>query len=101
MSLKSSIRTCRGYLFSPFFLYPILLSSMKFSSLKQKNLNPGFFFYSDMIAFAKSARDWMDADPDNIIAVHCKGGKGRTGTIICTWLITDGLFEQAQVCSTI
>ena len=51
-----------------------------------------------MQKFARTARDWMDADPENIIAVHCKGGKGRTGTIICTWLIESGNFAKAQVC---
>jgi PTEN phosphatase family protein len=29
----------------------------------------------------------MEADPGNVIAVHCKGGKGRTGTMICIWLL--------------
>lgn len=29
-----------------------------------------------MIRFAKDARTWLEADPSNVIAVHCKGGKG-------------------------
>lgn len=66
----------------------------------------------------------MSADPKNIIAIHCKGGKGdikhlfwypsvsghlyqmliqllsftgRTGTMVCTWLIDNDQFESAQV----
>eukprot|EP00049_Salpingoeca_infusionum_P018316 m.356658 g.356658 ORF g.356658 m.356658 type:complete len:530 (+) comp17595_c0_seq1:171-1760(+) len=31
----------------------------------------------------------LTADPENVVAVHCKGGKGRTGTIICSWLLWD------------
>ncbi|XP_064607675.1 phosphatidylinositol 3,4,5-trisphosphate 3-phosphatase TPTE2-like [Liolophura sinensis] len=50
----------------------------------------------DMIKFAASAKEWMSEDENNIIAVHCKGGKGRTGTMICVWLVESGLFEQAQ-----
>ena len=50
-----------------------------------------------MLTFAKVARDWMEEDPENVIAIHCKGGKGRTGTMICVWLIESGTFEQASV----
>ena len=50
-----------------------------------------------MLRFAKNAREWLEADQDNVIAVHCKGGKGRTGTMICTWLVESGAFEQAEV----
>ena len=53
-----------------------------------------------MIEFARAAREWMEADPQNVIAVHCKGGKGRTGTVICTWLIESGDFGKAQVSPT-
>ncbi|XP_075908017.1 phosphatidylinositol 3,4,5-trisphosphate 3-phosphatase TPTE2-like isoform X2 [Petromyzon marinus] len=51
---------------------------------------------ADMVRFTASVRDWMAQDPKNIIAVHCKGGKGRTGTMICTWLVDSDEFEGAQ-----
>lgn len=50
-----------------------------------------------MLEFARIANEWMQADSENIIAVHCKGGKGRTGTVICTWLIESGEFTKAEV----
>ena len=50
-----------------------------------------------MSSFCENVREWMAADKRNVIAVHCKGGKGRTGTIICTWLIDSGLFDEAKV----
>lgn len=50
----------------------------------------------DMIEFCADVKDWLKADDNNIIAVHCKGGKGRTGTMICTWLIHTELFEEAK-----
>merc|ERR1719357_1776413 len=36
-------------------------------------------------------------NPDNVIVVHCKGGKGRTGTMICVWLIESGVFSSAAM----
>ncbi|XP_064637589.1 phosphatidylinositol 3,4,5-trisphosphate 3-phosphatase TPTE2-like isoform X2 [Lineus longissimus] len=51
---------------------------------------------SEMIRYADCVREWMRANDSNVIAVHCKGGKGRTGTMICTWLVDSGLFEQAE-----
>ena len=30
----------------------------------------------DMLRYTASVREWMAADPLNIIAIHCKGGKG-------------------------
>ncbi|XP_046557011.1 LOW QUALITY PROTEIN: phosphatidylinositol 3,4,5-trisphosphate 3-phosphatase TPTE2-like [Haliotis rubra] len=50
----------------------------------------------DMLKFTDDVREWMASDGSNIIAIHCKGGKGRTGTMICTWLIDCGLFEEAE-----
>jgi len=40
-----------------------------------------------MLNFCKSVEEWMNKDPENVIAVHCKGGKGRTGTMVCAWLL--------------
>ncbi|XP_072515029.1 putative tyrosine-protein phosphatase TPTE isoform X2 [Salminus brasiliensis] len=50
----------------------------------------------DMLTYTASVREWMAADSSNIIAIHCKGGKGRTGTMVCTWLIDSDQFESAQ-----
>ena len=49
-----------------------------------------------MLAFTQSVRSWLHADASNVIAVHCKGGKGRTGTMICCWLLESGSFESAR-----
>lgn len=77
----------------------------------EKGYDPVFFHYrverifiddhnvpslEDMLKYTASVREWMAADPKNIIAIHCKGGKGRTGTLVCTWLIDSDQFESAQ-----
>lgn len=31
-----------------------------------------------------------------VVSLHCKGGKGRTGTMICAVLIDMGLFSNAR-----
>jgi PTEN phosphatase family protein len=49
-----------------------------------------------MLEFVKDVRDFLAQDEKNVIAVHCKGGKGRTGTMICAWLIFNGQFSDSK-----
>merc|ERR1719356_1944783 len=39
------------------------------------------------LAFLADARKFRGESEDNIIAVHCKAGKGRTGSLCCAWLL--------------
>ncbi|XP_074160939.1 phosphatidylinositol 3,4,5-trisphosphate 3-phosphatase TPTE2-like [Sminthopsis crassicaudata] len=50
----------------------------------------------DMLKFVDSVFEWMETDPKNIIVVHCMGGKGRTGTMICIWLIASEHFNTTK-----
>uniref|UniRef100_A0A8C2UUX8 Phosphatidylinositol-3,4,5-trisphosphate 3-phosphatase n=2 Tax=Chinchilla lanigera TaxID=34839 RepID=A0A8C2UUX8_CHILA len=50
----------------------------------------------EMLLFSKEVEEWMMQDKENVIAVHCRGGKGRTGTMVCTCLIACGLFLTAK-----
>ncbi|XP_053236510.1 phosphatidylinositol 3,4,5-trisphosphate 3-phosphatase TPTE2-like isoform X1 [Podarcis raffonei] len=50
----------------------------------------------EMVQFTHSVMEWMLQDENNVIAIHCKGGKGKTGTMICIWLIQNSLFESAK-----
>uniref|UniRef100_A0A8C9K209 Phosphatidylinositol-3,4,5-trisphosphate 3-phosphatase n=1 Tax=Panthera tigris altaica TaxID=74533 RepID=A0A8C9K209_PANTA len=51
---------------------------------------------SEMLAFTKEVDEWMAQDDENIIAIHCKGGKGRTGTMACACLIASEIFTTAE-----
>uniref|UniRef100_A0A2K5E5H8 Phosphatidylinositol-3,4,5-trisphosphate 3-phosphatase n=1 Tax=Aotus nancymaae TaxID=37293 RepID=A0A2K5E5H8_AOTNA len=50
----------------------------------------------EMVVFSKEATEWMAQDPENIIVIHCKGGKGRTGTMACACLIASEIFLTAK-----
>jgi hypothetical protein len=37
--------------------------------------------------FCADAAAWLAAHPHNVVAVHCKAGKGRTGIMICCLML--------------
>eukprot|EP01043_Picozoa_sp_COSAG02_P015337 COSAG02_NODE_652_length_18867_cov_30.656756_2_plen_415_part_00 len=45
---------------------------------------------------AMSAHRFLQSDDRNVIAMHCKGGKGRTGTAVCAHLVQHWKLSAAQ-----
>lgn len=45
---------------------------------------------AQLVDFASAASDWLAASPTNVLAIHCKGGKGRTGTVVASLLLETG-----------
>ncbi|KAJ7512033.1 hypothetical protein B0H11DRAFT_2151772 [Mycena galericulata] len=37
---------------------------------------------------AREMADWLDGSPERVIVLHCKAGKGRSGTLACTYLLS-------------
>ena len=51
-----------------------------------------------MFELVDDVKDWLQGGDGRkrVVALHCKGGKGRTGTMICAILINKGLFKGAM-----
>jgi phosphatidylinositol-3,4,5-trisphosphate 3-phosphatase/dual-specificity protein phosphatase PTEN len=43
--------------------------------------------------FCESAHEWLSQSKENVIAVHCKAGKGRTGTCISAYFLYARLYR--------
>ncbi|KAL3833308.1 hypothetical protein ACJIZ3_008044 [Penstemon smallii] len=48
--------------------------------------------------FCKSAYSWLKEDILNVVVVHCKAGKARTGLMICSLLLFLKFFPTAEEC---
>ena len=49
-----------------------------------------------MFQLTEDVRSWLSGGAEGrerVVALHCKGGKGRTGTMICAVLVDMGLFQ--------
>jgi hypothetical protein len=46
--------------------------------------------------FCAAVDAWLAADPRNVVAVHCKAGKGRTGLLCAAYLVHAGYCATAE-----
>lgn len=52
--------------------------------------------FQKLVDFCEAATNFLNAGDKNVVAVHCQGGKGRTGLFVCGLLLWVGLFDTAQ-----
>ncbi len=49
-----------------------------------------------MYEFCKDTHEFLIKNVYNVAGIHCKAGKGRTGTVICAYLVYNGECETAD-----
>lgn len=49
-----------------------------------------------MADFCQEATTWIEKNKENVVAIHCKAGKGRTGVMISALLLWQNRWPNAQ-----
>ncbi|KAL0232370.1 hypothetical protein PCE1_002711 [Barthelona sp. PCE] len=49
-----------------------------------------------LFRICRTMDQWLKAAPQNVAAVHCKAGKGRTGTVISSYMLYSMMFGTAE-----
>ncbi|ETL85365.1 hypothetical protein L917_15057 [Phytophthora nicotianae] len=49
-----------------------------------------------LLPFCRDVHVWLTTNPENIVAVHCKAGKGRTGVMLCAYMLYARIWRSAH-----
>jgi hypothetical protein len=49
-----------------------------------------------LMDICKDVETFLASDARNVVAIHCKGGKGRTGTVISSYLVFSSIFRARE-----
>jgi len=52
--------------------------------------------FEDIWTFCDDVESWNNEAEGNTSVIHCKAGKGRTGLMICCWLLYNGSWDKAE-----
>lgn len=55
--------------------------------------------FNKLISTIRDINEYLLQDPENVALIHCKCGKGRTGTVIAAYLIFYGGMTTQHACS--
>uniref|UniRef100_H0WHI0 Uncharacterized protein n=1 Tax=Otolemur garnettii TaxID=30611 RepID=H0WHI0_OTOGA len=50
----------------------------------------------EMLVFSQEAEKWLAQNEENVIVIHCKRGTGRTGVMVCAYLIARGICANEE-----
>lgn len=49
-----------------------------------------------IVDFCKDVEEFLAENAQNVVAVHCKAGKGRTGLMLASYMVWSGMFPTAK-----
>jgi len=82
-----------------------LCSERKYSwkGFDKDSINEDFGFddhnppkFDNLYKFCCSCYEFLSKDRKNVAAIHCKAGKGRTGVMICAYLVFEGHHKMQE-----